>query len=146
MAVTNLKVQLTNLIQLQTLDTDIYALKSEKQAKPLEMKTLTDAFEQKKLSLADLEKKLLDAQKQRKDRELELASKEEATKKLQGQLYQLKTNKEYQAMLQQIDDSRADASVIEDKILESLEAVDKKVGYRKKRRYSMHRKRRLRTG
>jgi predicted nucleic acid-binding Zn-ribbon protein len=125
LAVTNLKVQLTNLVQLQTLDTEIYALKNEKDALPQEVKTLSDAFEQKKQSLADLEKKSLDLQKLRKDRELELGSKEEAMKKLQGQLYQLKTNKEYQAMLQQIDDAKADASVIEDKILESLEQIDK---------------------
>jgi predicted nucleic acid-binding Zn-ribbon protein len=125
LAVTNLKAQLTSLVQLQTLDTEIYALRNEKEAKPQEIKVLGDAFEQKKQSLAALETKLQDLQRQRKERELELGSKEEATKKLQGQLYQLKTNKEYQAMLQQIDDSKADASLIEDKILESLDAIDK---------------------
>ena len=125
MAITNLKAQLTSLVQLQTLDTEIYSLKNEKDSKPREIKALEDAFGQKKLNLADAEKKLLDLQKLRKERELELGSKEEATKKLQGQLYQLKTNKEYQAMLQQIDDAKADASVIEDKILEALEAIDK---------------------
>jgi len=125
LAITNLKAQLTSLVQLQTLDTEIYSLKNEKDSKPREIKALEDAFGQKKLNLADAEKKLLDLQKLRKERELELGSKEEATKKLQGQLYQLKTNKEYQAMLQQIDDAKADASVIEDKILEALEAIDK---------------------
>ena len=125
LAITNLKAQLASLVQLQTLDTQIYALENEKEAKPQEVKTLEDAFEQKKQNLADLEKELLDQQKQRKERELELGSKEEGMKKLQGQLFQLKTNKEYQAMLRQIDDAKADASVIEDKILESLEAIDK---------------------
>jgi uncharacterized protein len=67
----------------------------------------------------------LDLQKQRKDKELELGTKEENAKKLQNQLYQLKTNKEYQAMLQQIDSAKADASVIEDKILEILDQFDK---------------------
>jgi hypothetical protein len=125
LAVTNLKAQLTSLVQLQTLDTEIYALRNEKEAKPQEIKALEDAFEQKKQNLANLEKTLLDLQKQRKDKELELGSKEEVMKKLQAQLYQLKTNKEYQAMLKQIDDAKADASVIEDKILESLEQIDK---------------------
>ncbi|HLD82516.1 MAG TPA: C4-type zinc ribbon domain-containing protein, partial [Candidatus Omnitrophota bacterium] len=79
----------------------------------------------KKAHLAQLEKASLDLQKQRKDRELELAGKEEALKKLQTQLYTLKTNKEYQAMLQQINDAKADSSVIEDAILKLFEQSDK---------------------
>lgn len=125
MPVTNLKAQLSNLVQLQTLDTEIYALKNEKEAKPQEIKSLENVFEQKKQNLAELEKKFLELQKQRKDRELELGCKEEVMKKLQGQLFQLKTNKEYQVMLQQIQDAKADASLIEDKILELLEGIDK---------------------
>jgi len=120
-----LKTQITTLAKLQTIDTEIYGLKNEKEAKPAEIKVLETAFEAKKQSLAELDKTLQDIQKQRKDKELELASKEEGAKKLQSQLYQLKTNKEYQAMLQQIADTKADSSVIEDKILELLEQQDK---------------------
>ena len=119
-----LKSQISNLSKLQTIDSEIYALRAEKESKPLEIKAIESSFEEKKQHLAALEKKLLDLQKQRKDKELELASKEESTKKLQTQLYSLKTNKEYQAMLQEIDGVKADASVIEDKILELFEQVD----------------------
>jgi len=122
---TQLKSQLSNLIKLQAVDTEIYALKYEKESKPEEIKALEAAFEAKKQNMAALEKGSLDLQKLRKDKELELASKEEAAKKLQGQLYALKTNKEYQTMLQQIQDAKADASVIEDKILELFEKGDK---------------------
>jgi predicted nucleic acid-binding Zn-ribbon protein len=121
----DLKAQINNLIKLQTIDSEIYALEHEKEAKPQEIKALEEAFEQKKQSLAALEKNLLDLQKQRKDKELELASKEEETKKLQTQLYSLKTNKEYQTMMQQIEGIKADASVIEDKILALFDQVDK---------------------
>jgi len=121
----DLKTQITNLSKLQDLDTEIYSLKQEKAAKPEAVKALEAAFEAKKQHMAELEKSALDLQKQKKDKELELASKEEAVKKLQTQLYQLKTNKEYQAMLQQIQDGKADASVIEDKILEVLDKADK---------------------
>lgn len=75
--------------------------------------------------MTDCEKKSLDLARQKKDREMELGSKEEGIKKLQGQLYQLKTNNEYKIMLKQIDDAKADASVIEDKILEIMEYTDK---------------------
>lgn len=125
MQTVDLKSQIRSLVQLQGIDSEIYALKYEKENKPKEIKAIEEAFEQKKLNLANLEKTSLDLQKQRKDKELELASKEENIKKLQTQLYQLKTNKEYQTMLQQINDARADNSVIEDKILELFGQSDK---------------------
>ncbi len=120
----DLKSQLHTLINLQAIDTEIYILKFEKESKPKELKAIEDAFESKKQQLAALEKNSQDLLKQRKDRETELAAKEEGVKKLQSQLYQLKTNKEYQTMLQQINDAKADGSVIEDKILELFNQVD----------------------
>jgi len=122
---TDLKSQINILVKLQTIDSEIYGLRSEKEAKPQEIMAIETSFEEKKQHLADIEKKSLDLQRQRKDEELELGTKEEGVKKLQTQLYSLKTNKEYQAMLQQIQDAKADASVIEDKILEFLDQIDK---------------------
>ncbi|PIP20679.1 MAG: hypothetical protein COX40_03505 [Candidatus Omnitrophica bacterium CG23_combo_of_CG06-09_8_20_14_all_40_11] len=125
MEVVNLKSQLTELIHLQTIDSEIYVLKNEKELKPKEIQAIDAAFEEKKTHLAGLEQALLNLQKQRKDKELELASKEESTKKLETQLYQIKTNKEYQAMLKQIQDAKADASVVEDQILGLFDQADK---------------------
>lgn len=124
MPVLDLKTQLSVLLQLQAIDSEISALKYEKGSKPQEIKSLESSFENKKAHLADLEKTVLDLQKRRKDKELELASKEEGIKKLQTQLYSLKTNKEYQIMLEQIQDAKADASVIEDSILDLFEQAD----------------------
>jgi predicted nucleic acid-binding Zn-ribbon protein len=121
----DLKSQIGSLVILQKIDTEIYVLKAEKEAKPQEIKALEESFEQKKHQLAGIEKATLDLQKQRKERELELATKEEGVKKLEAQLFSLKTNKEYQAMLQQIADAKADASIIEDKIIQILDQVDK---------------------
>ncbi len=121
----DLKTQLSNLVGLQEIDSQIYALNQEKQAKPLEIKAIEEQFEAKKQSLLVLEKLSLDLQKQKKDKEGELAAKEESAKKLQGQLFQLKTNKEYQTMLQQIADTKADGSVIEENILEIMVKMDK---------------------
>ncbi len=125
MAIVDLKTQITALVKLQELDSEIYALNNEKTAKPQEIKALEISFESKKLGLAELEKKSLDLQKQRKEKELELASNAEVVKKLQGQVYSLKTNKEFQTMQQQIADTKADGSVIEEKILLSFEESDK---------------------
>lgn len=125
MSTVELKSQIGHLVSVQTIDSEIYALKEEKESKPQEIQQLETSFQEKKQHLATLETKILDLQKQRKENEIELASKEENMKKLQTQLYSLKTNKEYQTMLQQINNTKADASVVEDKILVLFEEADK---------------------
>jgi hypothetical protein len=119
-----LKTQLHNLVKLQTVDTEIYMLKREKDAVPDQINAIDAAFEQRKQRLSEFDKAALELQKQKKDAELDLGSKEASAKKLQGQLYQLKTNKEYQTMLQQIQGTKADASVVEDKILNLMDQID----------------------
>jgi uncharacterized protein len=121
----DLKSQLEQLISLQEIDKQIYRINGETQALPEEIKRLEALFEEKKAGVAAAEKKLLDVQKQRKERELDLAAKDENAKKLQSQLYALKTNQEYQAMLRQINDAKADSSVIEDSIITLFDAADK---------------------
>ncbi|MDD4908835.1 MAG: C4-type zinc ribbon domain-containing protein [Candidatus Omnitrophica bacterium] len=124
MQTVNLKDQITKLVQLQGIDKEIYGLRDEKESKPAELQKLEAFLEEKKKTLADAEKEMQNLLKAKKDQEIELGTKEEATKKLQSQLYQLKTNKDYAAMLQQIGGSKADASRIEDRILEILDKID----------------------
>ena len=125
MASSDLKTQIISLAKLQELDSEIYALGNERAAQPKEIQNIESAFELKKQDLAVLEKKSLDWQKQRKEKELELAVIVEGVKKLNGQLFSLKTNKEFQTMQKQIADAQADGSVIEEKILISFEESDK---------------------
>ena len=113
----DLKTQIISLVRLQELDSEIYVLENERAASPQEIMALEVVFELKKQDLVVLEKKALDLQKQRKEKELELATNAEGVKKLSGQLFSLKTNKEFQIMQQQIADAQADGAVIEEKIL-----------------------------
>ncbi len=121
----DLKEQINWLIKLQAIDTQIYSLQREKQGIPLKLKEQEETFARKKESLAQLEKRGLDLQKQRKAKELELATKEGESHKMQTQLYQIKTNKEYSAKLKEIDGVKADASVLEDAILALFDEADK---------------------
>ena len=120
-----MKTQIIGLIKLQQLDSEIYVLGNEKAAKPQEIKAMEAVFELKKQDLVALEKNALDLQVQRKELELQLGTNAEAVKKLSGQLFSLKTNKEFQVMQQQIADTKADGAVIEEKILLSFEESDK---------------------
>jgi predicted nucleic acid-binding Zn-ribbon protein len=121
----DLKTQITGLVKLQELDSEIYVLENQRAASPLEIKAIEAAFELKKQVLVALEKKSLDLQIQRKEKELQLAVNVEGVKKLSGQLFSLKTNKEFQLMQQQIADAKADGEVIEEKILIFFEESDK---------------------
>jgi predicted nucleic acid-binding Zn-ribbon protein len=120
-----LKKQINWLVQLQAVDTQIYRLQQEKKSAPLKIEELEEAFARKKENLANLEKKSQELLRQRKDKELDCAAKEEEARKLQTQLYQLKTNKEYSAKLKEIDTVQADKSVLEDAILVFMEESDK---------------------
>jgi len=120
----DLKTQIIGLIRLQELDSEIYISGKEKAAIPQAIAALEAAFELKKENLLALDKKALALQVQRKERELELGVNTEAVKKLSGQLFSLKTNKEFQVMQQQIADTKADGSVIEEKILMLFEEAD----------------------
>jgi predicted nucleic acid-binding Zn-ribbon protein len=126
METSDLKEQIRSLIRLQAVDKEIYALREEKEQKPQEIENLKNEFESKKNNLQAIEKDIQNLLKERKDKELELASKEEQVKKLQIQLYQLKTNKEYTAMLKEIEGIKADISLHEDKILEIMDRIEKK--------------------
>lgn len=127
--------QLERLIQLQEIDSQIYRLDAEKEAKPEEIKQLKDLLGQKQSALKETESGLRSLQLKRKEKEIELESKEVEVKKLQVQLYQLKTNKEYAAMLHEIEGHKADNSLLEDEILkfmDEIDVVEAKVGGEKK--------------
>ena len=120
----NLKEQITRLVQLQEIDQQIYNLRDEKEAKPAELVKLDAFLEEKRKGLSDAEKEMLTLLKAKKEQEIDLGTKEDSTKKLKSQLYQLKTNKDYAAMLQQIGGAQADASMIEDRIIGILDKID----------------------
>jgi hypothetical protein len=61
----------------------------------------------------------------KKEKEGALSTKEEQINKLQTQLYQMKTNKEYSSMQHEIQGQKADKSIIEDDILVLMDEVDK---------------------
>lgn len=121
----NLKDELKKLVELQDIDSHIYSLRQEKDhTKPAELQAIKDAFEEKKSRLQVYEQELQQVQLRKKEKELDLASKEEGVRKAQGQLYQLKTNKEYHAKLSEIESIKADASLAEEEILKAMEEIE----------------------
>jgi predicted nucleic acid-binding Zn-ribbon protein len=122
----SVKEQIRKLVQLQQLDTQILSLKKEKDDKPRELTQLEERFAAGKLKAGQIKKEVDGFLLKRKEKELELASKEEAINKAQQKLYALKTNKEYTAMLKEIDGFKADKSIIEDELLKVFDMIDVK--------------------
>jgi len=120
----NLKDQIRKLVELQVMDEEIFRFKRELREKPVEVEELKNEFESKKVTYKKLEDKLKVLQVAQKELELELKSKEEAISKADSSLSLLKTNKEYQARLLEIENLKADKSIVEEKILLSYDEVD----------------------
>ncbi len=124
MTTTSIKDQIKKLIELQILDLDAYHLKMHLRDKPAEIESLKADFESKKAKLKSLEDQLKAIMLKQKDYEGDLKSKDEAILKADGQLLSLKTNKEYQAKLMEIENIKADKSLIEEKILMGFDDID----------------------
>ena len=112
------------LVELQKIDVEIFRLKKELASHPEMNKELAAAFEKKKTHMKAAEESLKAAQLSQKQKEGDLAQREEKILKLQGQLYQLKSNKEYSAMELEIKGFKADKSLLEEEILKLLDTVD----------------------
>lgn len=124
MAAVSIKEQTEHLIHLQAVDTQIHNLNKRLGVIPVELENKNKEFEAKKANLNALEEKSKVLLVGKKDKELELATKEGNIKKLESQLFQIKTNKEYTAMLKEIGGAKTDKSLIEDKILGIFDELD----------------------
>lgn len=116
---------LESLIQLQKIDTQILTLTKEKDSHPALIKIFSDSLEKSKKQLEAMEKKFQAENKIKKQLEIDLQSQTDKISKLKSRVSELKTNKEYQTNLHEVEVVEKMASSIEDKILESMERVDK---------------------
>ena len=124
MTTISIKDQIKRLIELQSMDFEAYRLKMDLKDKPSEIEALKEEFESKKSKLKSLEDQLKLILLKQKEFEGDLKSKEEGIVKADGQLMSLKTNKEYQAKLMEIESIKADKSLIEEKILLGMDEMD----------------------
>ncbi len=124
MSTPDINAELKKLIELQGLDKRIFDLDQKKREVPLLLERLQKAFEDKKANYKALESNLQKMQLRQKEKEGDLGAKEEGIKKSQSQLGALKTNKEYQAKLAEIESLKADKSVIEEDILKLMDEVE----------------------
>ena len=113
------------LKRAQEIDREIHQVRQEITSIPETIRQLIEAFEAEKSRLAHLETELKEIQLRQKQKEGELSEKEVLIRKYDSQLTQVKTNKEYSALQQEIASLKADGSMLEDQILGILDEVDR---------------------
>lgn len=108
----------------QDLDSELYhALEQIHEILPEREKNKL-SLEAEKSRLLELEASFKKVQLVQKEKEGSLAQKEANIKKLDGQLSQLKTNKDYQTMQQEIASLKADNSLLEEEIIRLMDEVE----------------------
>lgn len=115
---------LSLLIQLQEIDTEIRSLNIRKKQLPVKLAALEDKRTANKKNLDGVKETLLIVQKDRRDREQDLESGIQKTERLKGRASEIKTNKEYQALLKEIEVAEQEKKAIEDEILFLMEKID----------------------
>ncbi|MCX5677722.1 MAG: hypothetical protein NTY76_01245 [Candidatus Omnitrophica bacterium] len=131
---TNAEEQIKLLIELQGLDSQILKMEDELNSIPEKLAKLESDFNDKSANLKKHEDNVKALQLKRKEKEGELQTKEDVIKKYTSQMYQVKTNKEYTALQEEIGRVKADNSLIEEAILKIFDQVDaenKEVGEQK---------------
>lgn len=116
--------QIETLRKLQAIDGELYRLRQEQRQKPLALERTKQLVAEQQAKAQAVEARLKTTQLQRKEQELELSQREANVKKLQVQLLQVKTNKEYTAIQHEIEQAKADCSLLEEEIIRLLDGID----------------------
>ena len=119
-----MKEQLDLLWELQKIDLELKSIKDSQDKYPKEIKRLDEKEKLEKEKIQKEKEKIEVMEKERRQKEGHLSLEQEKVKKSEGRMFEVKTNKEYQALLSEIDALKASNSREEEEILEILEEID----------------------
>ena len=120
-----MNAELRTLIDLQVIDTRIAGLDALVAKLPREIAAIHAAVDEAKKAVDGAKAKLDAARKSQRAKEKDLEDNRVKRQKFEGQLYQVKTNKEYSAVLSEIEDVKQDKARIEEEILTLMETVER---------------------
>ena len=113
--------KLQSLIELQSIDSDLLNLERLKGGLPSEVTNLQQKLELLSSQIAADKAASQEAHLEKKQSELEVKGLEEQLDKYQQQIYQVKSNKEYDAITAEIETTEIEISDYETQILQLLE-------------------------
>jgi len=118
------EIAFDRLIKLQHVDREISATNSLLEAVPAKIEAIDQAIKQTADIVAQAKDKLAANQKKRRELEGEVKALKEQAAKFRRQLNDVKTNKEYSALLKEIEDAQHKIDGIEEVILQEMIAAD----------------------
>lgn len=124
------------LQEIQEWDKEIYSLLEISKDIPRNLEELNREVGVQRSLLKKFQEEVKSAQLKQKEKEGELATKEQNIKKLDAQLSQVKTNKEYASLQSEINSLKADNSLLEEEIIllfDQVEEVQKRADEQKKK-------------
>lgn len=113
--------QLTNLLMVKDLEEGIESLTAAIGETPLKIDELTMMIDSARQDLEKLKQREVDLKKAAKLKELDVKAIDEQLGKLNGQLFSVKTNEEYRAMLREIDGLKEKKKQVEDTMIDLME-------------------------
>lgn len=119
------KEALQALVALQQRDKFLDSIQKEIDAVPPRIAALKADLEGEKKHMDAAKAKILELEKKKKSKELDVAAKEDAARKHASQLNDLKSNDAYKAMQGEIEAEKKAAGDIETEILQIMEDIDK---------------------
>lgn len=117
--------QLKLLVKLQNIDWRINKIVREKEKMPLKFEELHRNLEASEEDFKKVVESEKDLQKKRRQIEMDLDEISEQIRKSKSRLLEVKTNKEYRAMLKEIEERERLTSNKEDEALDILEEIEK---------------------
>ncbi len=115
--------QLEQLLKLQVIDYDLGELERSKEYLPDMMENLNREIQESQTKYDSTVTGLEEAKVKQKNLELDIATKESELQKYQQQMMSIKTNKEYDALVGEIDSVKGEISSKETELLETIELV-----------------------
>ena len=112
------------LIELQQIDLNIIESDRRIQSVPSQIQEVNLAIQKAAEQLNSFKEQLAEKQKLRRQKELEVESLRVKLAKYKDQLMTVKNNREYSAMLKEIEVCEGEIRKSEDQILESMEVID----------------------
>jgi uncharacterized protein len=119
-----IRAQIETLNKLQTVDDNLYHLRRELSQVDANLADLEAKLADSQTELTGLNEELEDARKTYRQGELDIKTNQETIAKSDAKLRQVKTNKEYQATLREIDELKRKNSALEDDLLGLLDKIE----------------------
>ncbi len=131
---------LGRLIRFQELNLKIVRLEDRTQQIPEEVERLTGILEESRQALEEKHQLIEEEQKRQRQLELEVETLRDRLSKFKAQLMEVKTNKEYQAMLHEIEGTGKEIEAKEDQILEGMMTIEEREELARKAKEGYQRK------